>query len=210
MKRLFFVLLLFLAGVGGKAQLIDSVKVYPQNPTVNDTITITCHVVYLKSCTFSSRELVSFGNEFWGKAFYCLGNFFVLSFEVDTFTINPLPPGNYTFNYWPGYDTVPPCNVPVDTGNNPIPYPYAMETILFSVTPVGLQDMGAANEQILIYPNPTTGVFTAQGATGELQVYDLFGRLVLRTNKKEIDMSHQPKGLYIVKVGEAVRKLVLN
>jgi len=63
---------------------------------------------------------------------------------------------------------------------------------------------------VLLYPNPATGAFTVQGATGTIQVYDLFGRLVLRTNERQVDMSHQPKGIYIVKSGELVRKLILN
>jgi len=63
-------------------------------------------------------------------------------------------------------------------------------------------------EQISIYPNPTTGKFTVQGAKGEIEVYDLFGRLVLRTNKPEIDMSGYPASIYMIKVGEAVRKLI--
>ena len=65
------------------------------------------------------------------------------------------------------------------------------------------------NTSFDIHPNPTTGAFTVKG-TGEIQVYDLFGRLVLRTNKREIDMSDFPKGIYIVSTGLAVRKLVLH
>lgn len=61
-----------------------------------------------------------------------------------------------------------------------------------------------------IHPNPTTGQFTVQGAMGEVEVYDLYGRLVLNANKLQLDMSGFPKGVYIVRVGEAVRKLVLN
>ncbi len=61
-----------------------------------------------------------------------------------------------------------------------------------------------------IHPNPTTGQFTVQGATGTIQVHDLFGRLVLTTTKPQVDMSAQPKGVYIVRVGEAVRKLIVH
>ena len=59
-----------------------------------------------------------------------------------------------------------------------------------------------------IYPNPTTGVFTVAGATDEIQVLDLFGRVVLTTLEPQIDMSTYPSGIYFVKVGEVVRKLV--
>jgi len=67
--------------------------------------------------------------------------------------------------------------------------------------------------QFTIYPNPTTGQFTVssrQGATGEIQVYDLFGRKVLESKEPEIDMSTYPAGLYIWRVGEARGKLVIE
>ena len=73
-----------------------------------------------------------------------------------------------------------------------------------------LQSTGGGDDAITIYPNPTTGVFTVAGATGTIEVLDLFGRTVLHTNEPQIDMSHQPKGIYFVKAGEAVRKVVLH
>lgn len=76
-------------------------------------------------------------------------------------------------------------------------------------TETGIDEV-SNEEELLIYPNPTTGIFTVQDVTGEIQVYDLFGRLVLRSNKKEIDMGSYPKGIYMVRVGEAIRKLILH
>ena len=59
-----------------------------------------------------------------------------------------------------------------------------------------------------IYPNPTTGKFTVQGATAEIQIFDLFGRLLLHSNEPEIDMSSYPAGLYLWQVGDVRGKLV--
>ena len=75
-------------------------------------------------------------------------------------------------------------------------------------TAEGVEDIDS-NAEITIYPNPTTGIFTVQGER-EIEVYDLFGRLVLRSNKSQIDMGSYPKGIYIVRAGEAVRKLILR
>jgi len=80
---------------------------------------------------------------------------------------------------------------------------------LTCVSEVGIKEAKAI-QQINIYPNPTTGIFTLQGATAEIQVYDLFGRLVLRSNNKDIDMSQQPKGVYVLRTGGATRKIVLQ
>jgi len=66
---------------------------------------------------------------------------------------------------------------------------------------------------ITIYPNPTTGQFTVssrQGATGEIQVYDLFGRKLLETTEQEIDMRGFAKGVYVLRMGEATRKIILQ
>ena len=68
-------------------------------------------------------------------------------------------------------------------------------------------------ETLVIHPNPTTGKFEVCGLefeVGEVQVFDLLGNLVLRTEEREVDLSSYPAGIYMVRVGEAVRKLVLN
>ena len=70
-----------------------------------------------------------------------------------------------------------------------------------------------SDNYIIIYPNPTTGKFTIssrQGTIKKVEVYDLFGRKVLTTTLPEIDMRGYAKGVYFVRVGEVVRKLVLH
>lgn len=74
---------------------------------------------------------------------------------------------------------------------------------------VGIDEI-SKNNTLQIYPNPTSGIFTVQGATGEIQVFDLFGRLVLTSTEAEVDMSSHPTGIYMVRVGEVVRKLILR
>lgn len=72
--------------------------------------------------------------------------------------------------------------------------------------------------QLRIFPNPTTGVFTVTGATEPVQVFDLLGRQVKPSgiparggqagSSIHFDLSSYPAGIYFVKVGDAVRKLV--
>ena len=66
------------------------------------------------------------------------------------------------------------------------------------------------DSDLQIYPNPTTGLFTIEGAIGTTKVIDPLGRLVFTTTKSEIDLSDQPKGIYFVSIGETVRKLVVR
>jgi len=74
----------------------------------------------------------------------------------------------------------------------------------------GLNDKLEDNSSFTVYPNPTSGKFTVANATAEIQIFDLFGRLVLRTNEAQIDMSSYPSGLYIWQVGTERGKLVLE
>ena len=59
-----------------------------------------------------------------------------------------------------------------------------------------------------IYPNPTTGVFTVKVAQGTIRIYDLIGNIILESTKPEIDLSGHASGVYFIKVGETVRKLI--
>ncbi|MCH2229205.1 MAG: T9SS type A sorting domain-containing protein [Crocinitomicaceae bacterium] len=63
---------------------------------------------------------------------------------------------------------------------------------------------------IVIYPNPTTGIFNVSGAIGNIEVFDFFGRLVLTSTTSEINMSDQPKGIYFIRVEDFVKKICVQ
>ena len=95
---------------------------------------------------------------------------------------NPLAglnPGDYGFSFTDGntctlYDTV-------TVGNS-----------------VGLSNQW---ENILIYPNPTTGFVELKGINGQMvDIYDNLGRFIKSPNSSFINLSDQPKGLYLIKV----------
>ena len=56
------------------------------------------------------------------------------------------------------------------------------------------------NDQIAIYPNPTTGILTIEGVEGIASVYDIYGRLVLTTNTNTLDFSQAAMGIYFARV----------
>jgi secreted trypsin-like serine protease len=53
-----------------------------------------------------------------------------------------------------------------------------------------------------IYPNPTTGVFQVESKDNfEIEVFNNLGRLINRSsNNKKIDISTQPKGIYLIRI----------
>ena len=85
-------------------------------------------------------------------------------------------------------------------------------------TATGLEDLAIVDQPISIHPNPSTGVFMVDGRWNMddgIQVFDLYGRevtshIIRHTSYIEVDMSYQPKGAYMVRVGQAVSKLVVQ
>jgi len=62
---------------------------------------------------------------------------------------------------------------------------------------------------LTIYPNPSTGVINIQSA-GEVQIINTIGEIILRTTDNQIDLSGYGKGIYFVKAGSTVKKLILT
>ncbi len=63
--------------------------------------------------------------------------------------------------------------------------------------------VGLAEQQpnkLTLYPNPTTGILTIEGAQGTVTVYDIYGRLVLTTKTNTLDISNTAMGIYFVRV----------
>jgi hypothetical protein len=79
-----------------------------------------------------------------------------------------------------------------------------------------------ATAKFEVYPNPavekTTIAYTAKTTKTDLYVYNLVGNLVASfalpegtgVQEKEIDLSHLPKGYYILKIGDKSLKLSLQ
>lgn len=71
------------------------------------------------------------------------------------------------------------------------------------------------NYSFSIYPNPTEGKITIQAENLEqVYVYNFAGRLIKTTNRRELNLSQEAKGIYFVKVitseGSQTKKLVLE
>lgn len=95
------------------------------------------------------------------------------------------------------------------------------KAIVSCVTGVGINDIESANE-ISIYPNPSTGVYTLslpENENFQISIVDLMGREVYsksisNTKSLSIDISNQASGLYMMKLksskGTVIKKLVLD
>jgi hypothetical protein len=84
---------------------------------------------------------------------------------------------------------------------------------------VGLQEKEQVVSELSIYPNPTNGIFNVYWENLEIdkiQIFSYQGNLVYSENvtkyetQKQIDLQQLNSGIYIVRVGEEVRKIVLH
>lgn len=60
-----------------------------------------------------------------------------------------------------------------------------------------------------IYPNPSTGIINIQ-TDKQIQISNTLGRVIYNGNDNQIDLSEYGKGVYFVKVGAVIKKLVIT
>ena len=77
-----------------------------------------------------------------------------------------------------------------------------------SVTVVGLLE--TKKSELLLYPNPTTGILTIEGVEGIVTIYDIYGRLVLTANTNTLDISNAAMGIYFVRVVDEQGKMFVG
>jgi hypothetical protein len=68
-----------------------------------------------------------------------------------------------------------------------------------------------SNEQLKVYPNPAFNELRIE--KGKLQIKELYtytGQLLFTTTENKIDVSKYPRGLYFVKCGAEVIKVILD
>ncbi|GHT47913.1 hypothetical protein AGMMS49965_26130 [Bacteroidia bacterium] len=64
-------------------------------------------------------------------------------------------------------------------------------------------------DKLHVYPNPTAGVVYVDNADGaEIKVYNLSGALLHRTRESRVDLSGEPSGVYLLRVGGEAFKVV--
>lgn len=78
-----------------------------------------------------------------------------------------------------------------------------------------LSENTSKTDQILIYPNPTTGVIFINNINSEnISVYNSVGQLVFEIKSSgdfpKVDLSNCPKGYYIIKSGNRISKVILE
>lgn len=98
-------------------------------------------------------------------------------------------------------------------------YPYAGLTLVnMNDSTMGVNNVKFSNSNITVYPNPSNGLFTfqIQGANEKVQmdIYNILGEQVYNKNiiseSTQIDLSNQPKGLYLYRITSEKGELIGN
>jgi len=86
------------------------------------------------------------------------------------------------------------------------------DTMYVYAYPLGISELGTANDEFLVYPNPTNNKFQiiCKTPNSKKELYNSVGQLVFSTYSNEIDVSDYSKGLYYLKCGRYIRKLIVE
>ena len=86
-----------------------------------------------------------------------------------------------------------------------------------SVTPVGIDELGIRNYELVVYPNPTRGELKIRndelGIRNDenVKIFDMTGKIILNSQfsiLNSIDVSHLPSGVYFIKIGDKIAKFM--
>lgn len=77
--------------------------------------------------------------------------------------------------------------------------------------PLANEELAIGNEQLMVYPNPANSVLYIQASYQQKrELYSYTGQLLFTTSENKIDVSKYPRGLYFVKCGAEVMKVILE
>jgi hypothetical protein len=203
MKQLTLILthILFI-GLTVSAQSINSLQIFPVNPTTNDS------VIFIGDVTFSSGTCNSKvlnhslnSNMIYTNAIHCVGPLTYICYDSDTFNLGLLSQGNYTLYYQ------------VDVGNAPSPCTPGIvagpiDSIQFSVNLASGVDQ-LNSKEISVGPNPANSFLDlnfkkAGNISKTISVFSLDGRLlkeiVTNQNFERVDVKEYQDGVYLLSV----------
>ena len=93
-------------------------------------------------------------------------------------------------------------------GDSGVIFKYALSST------VGVGQMKINNEELEIYPNPTTGNFTIaqnNSTLTEIEIHNIVGELIYKTTstnqQTKLDLTKQPKGIYFIRTTDNKRNI---
>ncbi len=199
-KLLLTVIPLIVFNLSGQAQFINSLSIYPANPSSNDSIYLigSC---YFQSGTCNQKTLnYSIINETIDcDALHCIGMLTYICYDEDTFAIGQLPPGNYTYRYFvnAGFG-INPCTPGIVPGPS--------DSLNFTVTSVsGIDDI--TYNEFIVGPNPCSDFIEIKCYSNEekkISIIDMTGKICSQEtqtgNHLRINTNDISTGIYLLQL----------
>ena len=77
--------------------------------------------------------------------------------------------------------------------------------------PLSIDEIRMEGEKLEVFPNPANAVINIKTEIiGKRELYNSVGQLLIVTNLNEIDVRKYSKGIYYIKVGNTVRKIIIE
>jgi len=194
MKKLLLITCLF-SNFNSFAQIeIDTFYASSYNVAPNEIFTLTCKIGYHK-------PFISATDSVYLPPIPALLNPF--NWNPDSLTSFSIPHFDslFSINYHIGASTK--IELLISTGTSG---EFARDTIDVNVS---YTEVNIINQNDLkIYPNPSTGIFHISEIKGDVFVYNTIGVLICKTSKSEVDISNYPTGIYYAKINDSVYPII--
>lgn len=195
-------------GLTNAQSSIVSLTVSPVNPNVNDTIYVSADLQFPSSgCVLDIKAHSLIGNTISASTMHCLGGLTAICNITDTFKINPLPAGTYTFNLTlsSGYGG-PPCSPGIVPDDN--------DTVSFFVS-YSVDNKEIQKQSIEVFPNPANQLLNIRqhlesnhNKITSIKLTDLLGKEYYLNNKETLfnsklitlNVETLPNGIYILEI----------
>ena len=101
------------------------------------------------------------------------------------------------------------CNTLTNTCSDPCTGSGAYTSLADCQADCATTAINEESSKPLTYPNPVKNILTINGTHSSVEIYDIYGKLVLSFNtKKTINVSSLSKGVYLIKLDNTIRKLI--
>jgi len=217
MKKLYplFIAIIFTGNVFSQGTVV-AFTIDPPAPTTTDVVKVYVDLMFTTmGCAVDNQGHSTGGTTTSAYAHHCVGMLSAICTTIDTFNLGMLPAGSHVFDMTlsSGFGG-PPCSpgiVPDDQRN----------TTFMVTTATGIQS-GVESQEIELFPNPSTGIFTLacplwEASDGGINILNILGEIIYSTElisaKTEINLTNFQNGIYFIQIqteGSTITKKVVK
>ena len=209
MRKIYLILIvLIILSVASFSQVVNKIRIFPSQPTANDSISIISDFSYIGTCSFGMVYMFTNIHDSIIELHptYCGYWDSTSCNSIDTFKIGKFSAANYKLKIVYHQGSV--C--PISNFDAVI----AQFDSTLSVGIVGISQNVEAFSSIKLFPNPTSGKIVVSNENIEIknvEIYNIYGEKVkcisFSNNQKstELDVSELSKGLYIFKFSDGLK-----